>query len=79
MLNINDSNMGNFKYILNISGNTTVTGVDVDKATCSRLFGFGGKAASNNKGKTVVSFGDTTVWEDGKWSMPRHTIPMVSR
>ena len=66
VLNINDSNMGNFKYILNISGNTTVTGVDVDKDTCSRLFGFGGKAASNNKGKTVVNFGDTTVWEDGK-------------
>ena len=66
VLNINDSNMGNFKYILNISGNTTVTGVNVDKDTCSRLFGFGGKAASNNKGKTVVSFGDTTVWEDGK-------------
>ncbi len=66
VLNINDSNMGNFKYILNISGNTTVTWVDVDKDTCSRLFGFGGKAASNNKGKTVVNFGDTTVWEDGK-------------
>ena len=66
VLNINDSNMGNFKYILNISGNTTVTGVDVDKDTCSRLFGFGGKAASNNKGKTVVNFGDTTVWEGGK-------------
>ena len=66
VLNINDSNMGNFKYILNISGNTTVTGVDADKDTCSRLFGFGGKAASNNKGKTVVNFGDTTVWEDGK-------------
>lgn len=66
VLNINDSNMGKFKYILNISGNTTVTGVDVDKDTCSRLFGFGGKAASNNKGKTVVNFGDTTVWEDGK-------------
>ena len=42
VLNINDSNMGNFKYILNISGNTTVTGVDADKDTCSRLFGFGG-------------------------------------
>lgn len=66
VLNINDSNMGNFKYILNISGNTTVTGVDADKDTCSRLFGFGGKAASNNKGKTVVNFGGTTVWEDGK-------------
>ena len=66
VLNINDSNMGKFKYILNISGNTTVTGVDVDKDTCSRLFGFGGKAASNNKGKTVVNFGDTTVWAGGK-------------
>lgn len=66
VLNINDSNMGNFKYILNISGKTTVTGVDVDKDTCSRLFGFGGKAAKNNTAKTVVNFGDTTVWEDGK-------------
>ena len=55
-----------FKYILNISGNTTVTGVDVDKKTCSRLFGFGGKADENNKGKTVVNFGDTAVWENGK-------------
>lgn len=66
VLNINDSNMGKFKYILNISGKTTVTGVDVDKDTCSRLFGFGGKAAKNNTAKTVVNFGDTTVWEDGK-------------
>ena len=66
VLNINDSNMGDYKYILNISGNTTVTGVDVDKDTCSRLFGFGGKAAKNNTAKTVVNFGDTTVWEDGK-------------
>ena len=31
-----------------------------------RLFGFGGKAAKNNTAKTVVNFGDTTVWEDGK-------------
>lgn len=66
VLNINDSNMGDYKYILNISGKTTVTGVDVDKDTCSRLFGFGGKAAKNNTAKTVVNFGDTTVWEDGK-------------
>lgn len=66
VLNINDRNMGDYKYILNISGKTTVTGVDVDKDTCSRLFGFGGKAAKNNTAKTVVNFGDTTVWEDGK-------------
>ena len=66
VLNINDSNMGSFKYRLNISGNTTVTGVDVDRDTCSRLFGFGGKATKNNKGKTIVKFGNTTVWQDGK-------------
>ena len=66
VLNINDKNMGNFKYILNISGNTTITGVDVDKDTCSRLFGFGGKADKNNTGRTIVNFGSTTVWQDGK-------------
>ena len=65
VLNINDSNMGSFKYRLNISGNTTVTGVDVDRDTCSRLFGFGGKATKNNKGKTIVNFNGTTVWQDG--------------
>ena len=64
VLNINDSNMGNYKYILNISGNNTVTGVDVDKDTCSRLFGFGGKAKSNS-GRTTVNFGNTTVWNGG--------------
>ena len=65
VLNINDSNMDKFKYILNISGNTTVTGVDADKDTCSRLFGFSGKAG-NNTGRTIVNFGNTTVWEGGK-------------
>ena len=66
VLNINDYNMDRYKYIINISGRNTVTGVDVDRDTCSRLFGFGGKASSNNKGKTVVNFGNTTVWQDGK-------------
>ncbi len=66
VLNINDSNMDKFKYILNISGNTTVTGVDVDRDTCSRLFGFGGKANTNNTGRTIVKFDGKTVWEDGE-------------
>lgn len=64
VLNINDSNMGNFKYILNISGKNVVNGIDVDNITCSRLFGFGGKAESNS-GRTTVNFGDTTVWDSG--------------
>ena len=66
VLNVNDSNMGNYKYIINISGKNEVHGIGVDKTTCSRLFGFGGKAETNNKGKTIVKFGDTVVWQDGK-------------
>lgn len=67
-LNINDSNMGNFKYILNISANATkdVTGVATDKITCSRVFGFGGKKG-NNTGRTIVNMGGKTVWQGGKW------------
>ena len=63
VLNINDSNMGKFKYIINISGNNVVNGVATDKTTCSRLFGYGGKPA-NNTGSTIVKFGNTTVWQD---------------
>ena len=66
VLNINDSNMGNYTYVINISGNNVVNGVVTDKTTCSRLFGYGGKSDDNNKGKTIVNFGNTTVWQDGK-------------
>ena len=65
VLNINDSNMGAYKYILNITGNNSVSGVNADGITCSRLFGFGGKP-ENNSGRTLVKFGNTTVWEEGK-------------
>lgn len=72
VLNINDSNMRDFKYILNITGDNKVTGVNVDNITCSRLFGFGGKANTNNTGKTVVNIDGITVWKDGK--MVSHAI-----
>ena len=65
VLNINDSNMGDYKYVINISGSNVVNGVDTDKTTCSRLFGYGGKPG-NNTGNTIVNFGNTTVWQDGK-------------
>ena len=65
VLNINDSNMGNYKYVINISGDNVVNGVNTDKITCSRLFGYGGKPG-NNTGKTIVKFGNTTVWQEGK-------------
>ena len=72
VLNINDSNMCDFKYILNITGDNKVTGVNVDNITCSRLFGFGGKANTNNTGKTVVNIDGIIVWKDGK--MVSHAI-----
>ena len=65
VLNINDSNMGNYKYTINISGNNVVNGVDADGITCSRLFGYGGKSG-NNTGRTIVKFGNTIVWQGGK-------------
>ena len=65
VLNINDSNMKNCKYIINISGNNIVHGIGVDKITCSRLFGFDGKIG-NNTGRLDVNFGGTAVWRDGK-------------
>lgn len=66
-LNINDFNMGNYKYILNITGTNTVnfTGGYAkdarDKTTCSQLFGFGGKPG-NDTGRTDVYIGGTLVW-----------------
>lgn len=66
VLNVNDSNMGNFKYIINISGDNKVSGISVDSTTCSRLFGFGGKASTNNTGRLDVFIENTQVWGDGK-------------
>ena len=68
VLNINDKYVTGFT--INITGKTVLTGFDttdiVDSATCSRLFGFGRKATTNNNKKTTVNFGNTTVWRDGK-------------
>ena len=61
-LNINDSNMGSYKYILNITGDNTVT-AERDNTTCSQLFGFGGKSG-NNTGRTDVTIDGTKVWSN---------------
>lgn len=66
VLNVNDSNMKGFKYIINISGENKVSGISVDSTTCSRLFGFGGKAKTNNTGRLDVFIENTKVWEGGK-------------
>lgn len=71
-LNINDSNMGSYKYILNITGNNTVT-AERDNTTCSQLFGFGGKSSTNNKGKTDVTINGELVWTAGKMQTHDYT------
>ena len=73
VLNVNDSNMGDFKYVLNISGNNTVFNVPYDDTTCSRLYGFGRKATTNNTGKLDVNIDDTLVWSKGKMLTHDHS------
>lgn len=81
-LNINDFNMGDYKYILNITGTNTVnfTGNYAkdarDITTCSQLFGFGGKSG-NDTGRTDVYIDGTLVWskkgETSKGEMKTHS------
>lgn len=71
-LNINDSNMGSYKYILNISGSNHVT-AERDNTTCTQLFGFGGKAETNNTGRTDVNIDGKLVWSDGKMQTHAYT------
>ena len=69
-LNIDDSNMGGFKYKINIAGDTAATGLATDPFTCSRVFGFGGYIGSwrgQNSGRTDVTIdGVGKVWSEGK-------------
>lgn len=68
-LKINDKNMGNFKYKVNIAGSTTATGLATDSYTCSKVFGFGGEPygeKSQNSGRTDVTIDSKLVWTDGK-------------
>ena len=62
-LNINDSNRGDYKYIIRISGDNIVKAA-VDKTTCSRVFGFGGKEKESvyNSGRTEVYVNGKHVW-----------------
>ena len=74
-LKIDDKNMGNYKYILNITGcktgNTTVT-AERDDITCSQLFGFGGDKP-NNSGRTDVNIDGELVWTAGKMQTHSYT------
>lgn len=79
-LNINDSNMRPYKYIIyinniNINDPQTIN-ADLDETTCSRMFGFGGKekAATNNTGHTDVYLDGDLVWTNGKMKTHSYTV-----
>lgn len=73
-LNINDSNMGSHKYIININNPQTITAARDKTTTCSQVFGFGGKK-DNNSGRTEVYWNNSVepVWKDGKMQTHSYT------
>lgn len=73
-LTINDSNMRPYKYIININNSTAnLDKKDLDKTTCSRMFGFGRKANTNNTGYTDVYLDGDLVWTNGKMKTHSYT------
>lgn len=69
-LNINDSNMKGFKYIIKIK-DPHVTAAR-DTTTCSQVFGFGGKK-DNNSGRTDVHWNGKLVWTNGEMQTHSYT------
>jgi uncharacterized repeat protein (TIGR02543 family) len=64
-LNIDDSNMGNCKYIINIYNPTVTAALNTDTMTCSQVFGFGSESFKNS-GRTEVCWNGNLVWKDGE-------------
>lgn len=77
-LTINDSNMRPYKYIIYINNidinNPQTIDADLDKTTCSRMFGFGRKEATNNTGHTDVYLDGDLVWTNGKIKTHSYTV-----
>lgn len=73
-LTINDCFMRPYKFIININNSTAnLDEEDRDKTTCSRMFGFGGKAKTNNKGYTDVYLDGDLVFTNGKMKTHSYT------
>lgn len=75
-LKIDDHNMGNYKYIINIT-DPNVTAAR-DTTTCSQVFGFGDKKGvkeGNNSGRTEVYWNNSVepVWKDGEMQTHSYT------
>jgi len=71
-LKIDDSHMGNHKFIININ-DPTVTAAR-DTMTCSQVFGFGGNKG-NNTGRTEVYWNNSVepVWKGGEMKTHSYT------
>lgn len=63
-LKIDDSNMGDYKYIINLSSNNTVK-AGLDYRTCSRVFGYG-----TDTGRTEVYVDGNPVWGKKEGTTP---------
>lgn len=73
-LTINDCFMRPYKFIININNSTAnLDEKDRDTTTCSRMFGFGGKAKTNNTGYTDVYLDGNLVWTNGKMKTHSYT------
>lgn len=75
-LNINDSNMRPYKYIIHIDNPQTITAA-LSNTTCSQLFGFKEDKTTGftgNTGYTDVYLDGDLVWTDGKMKTHSYTV-----
>ena len=75
-LNINDSNMRPYKYIIHIDNPQTIDAA-LSNTTCSQLFGFKEDKKTGftgNTGYTDVYLGGDLVWTDGKMKTHSYTV-----
>lgn len=75
-LNINDSNMRPYKYIIHIDNPQTIDAA-LSNTTCSQLFGFKedkDTGFTGNTGYTDVYLGGDLVWTNGKMKTHSYTV-----
>lgn len=71
-LNINDSNMAGYRYIIHINNPHINADAARDTTTCSQVFGFGNEA-ENNTGYTDVYLDGDLIWTNGKMKTHSYT------
>ena len=73
-LKIDDRFMRPYKFIVYINNPHINADAALDKTTCSKLFGFGGKAKDINTGYTDVYLDGDLVWTNGKMKTHSYTV-----